>query len=1007
MAETPAKLLTLIEHFERNIESYRSPAYKEAQLRAEFVNPFFEALGWDVSNKEGHAEAYKDVIHEDAIQVGSGTKAPDYCFRIGGARKFFVETKKPSVDIKADGKGEGTPAYQLRRYAWSAKLPLSILTDFEEFAIYDCRIRPKPSDRVSTDRIFYCAYREYPEKWEYISNIFSKRAVLQGSFDRFAESKRGKRGTSQVDAEFLKEIEGWRDLLARNIALRNPDLSVRELNFAVQVTIDRVIFLRMAEDRGIETYGQLQSFLNGTEVYSRLRELYHRADERYNSGLFHFQKEKGRDEPDELTPRLKIDDKALKEIFKNLYYPDSPYEFSVLGGDILGNVYEQFLGKVIRLTANHRAAIEEKPEVKKAGGVYYTPAYIVDYIVKHTVGKLCDGKTPKQVAKLTILDPACGSGSFLIGAYTRLLDWHRDWYVEHDPKKHTNEIYQGAGGQWYLTTREKKRILLNNIFGVDIDSQAVEVTKLNLLLKLLEGENQDSLERQFKLWRERALPDLGSNIKCGNSLIGPDFYELHQTDLFDDEERYRINVFDWNAAFPKIMKSGGFDAVIGNPPYVRQEMLGDMKDYFSKHYRAYHGVADLYAYFIEKSLSLLSKTGRYGMIVSNKWMRANYGGPLRKLLAENYQVEQIVDFGELPVFQKVATFPSIIIAKHAETSPKPFVYAPIKELEPLFLEEHIAQLSYEVKQGNGETAQGWALVSKTHERLLEKIRAAGIPLAEYCGNTIRRGVLTGLNEAFVIDQETRDRLIAEDPRSAEILKPFVVGDDVRRYYIKPADKYLIFTRRGVDIDRYSATKRHLQKFRRELTPKKSGSSGPGRKPGAYQWYEIQDTIDYYDEFRKPKIIFPDIGKESRFSFDTAGLFVTNTVYIIPRNDICLLGILNSKLIWFHLMNTCTVLGDPRKGGRLRLFKQFVDLIPIRAISLSGPTDKVHHDKMVKLVESMLDLHQKLHAARTPMEKTALERQIDATDRQIDALVYELYGLTDEEIAIVEEATKKG
>ena len=210
-----------------------------------------------------------------------------------------------------------------------------------------------------------------------------------------------------------------------------------------------------------------------------------------------------------------------------------------MGADILGTVYEQFLGKVIRLTSGHRAVVEEKPEVKKAGGVYYTPAYIVDYIVKNTVDKLCEGKTPRQIEKLRIVDPACGSGSFLVGAYTTLLDYHRDWYVKDGSQKHTKEIYQGTGNQWYLTTQEKKRILLNNIYGVDIDSQSVEVTKLSLLLKVLDGENQDSLTRQLKMWRERALPDLGHNIKCGNSLIGPDFYQNKQMGLLEDQDRYR------------------------------------------------------------------------------------------------------------------------------------------------------------------------------------------------------------------------------------------------------------------------------------------------------------------------------------------------------------------------------------------------------------------------------------------------------------------------------------
>ncbi|MBW2650918.1 MAG: restriction endonuclease subunit M, partial [Deltaproteobacteria bacterium] len=362
----PEEIHELIERFDRNLDTYRSGRYNEAQVRQEFINPFFHALGWDVYNRQGYAEAYKDVIHEDAIKVGGAVKAPDYCFRIGGTRKFFLEAKKPSVNIKEDIH----PAYQLRRYAWSAKLPLSILTDFEELAVYDCRIKPVKTDKPSTARTLYFTYNEYSDRWDEIASIFSREAVLKGSFDKYVESSRAKRGTAEVDTAFLEEIERWRETLARNIALRNPGLTIRELNFAVQRTIDRIIFLRICEDRGIEQYGRLMSLRNGTQAYQRLCQLFQQADDRYNSGLFHFRKEKDRtSSPDDLTLDLAIDDKILRDIFTNLYYPDSPYEFSVLPADILGQVYEQFLGKVIRLTPGHRAVVEEKPEVKKAGGV--------------------------------------------------------------------------------------------------------------------------------------------------------------------------------------------------------------------------------------------------------------------------------------------------------------------------------------------------------------------------------------------------------------------------------------------------------------------------------------------------------------------------------------------------------------------------------------------------------------------------------------------------------------
>ena len=361
-----------------------------------FLNPLFEALGWDVNNKQGYAEAYKDVIYEDAIKIGAATKAPDYCFRIGGTRKFFVEAKKPTINLK----DASEPAFQLRRYAWSAKLPLSILTDFEEFVIYDCRVKPSQTDKAATARITYLTYPEYAQRWEEIASIFSREAILKGSFDTYAEATKGKRGTAEVDTAFLQEIESWREMLARHLASRNKPLTQRELNYAVQMTIDRIIFLRICEDRGIEEYEQLRALVKGDKVYERLLTLFRKADDRYNSGLFHFQKEKDNPEPpDTLTPCLVIEDKPLKEIIKRLYYPESPYEFSALPADVLGQVYEQFLGKVIRLTPSHQVQIEEKPEVIKAGGVYYTPTFIVNYIVQHTLSKLLEGKKPGPTRK--------------------------------------------------------------------------------------------------------------------------------------------------------------------------------------------------------------------------------------------------------------------------------------------------------------------------------------------------------------------------------------------------------------------------------------------------------------------------------------------------------------------------------------------------------------------------------------------------------------------------------
>ncbi|MFY9508733.1 MAG: TaqI-like C-terminal specificity domain-containing protein, partial [Candidatus Methanoculleus thermohydrogenotrophicum] len=989
----PDAIRSLVERFAYHRPAYLRGQYNETQLRREFIDPFFRALGWDVDNRKGLSEAYKEVAHEDPIKIRGQTNFLDYSFRIGGIRKFIVEAKKPSVAIKDDTES----ALQLRRYAWNAGLKLSILTNFEEFAVYDCTKPIRKGDTAGTARVRYITYQEYPEQWGWIAKIFSLECILKGAFDRFADSETDKKGTMGVDEAFLADIEDWRLILARNIALRNPAVTRDELNLAVQRTIDRIIFLRICEDRGIEPYGTLQELLLGDQVYQRLCDLFRHADDRYNSGLFHFEEEPGRNEPpDTLTLSLVIDDDVLKTIIRRLYYPESPYEFSAIPAEILGQIYEQFLGKVIRLTEGHRAKVEEKPEVRKAGGVFYTPTYIVDYIVRQTVGEVVQGKTPKEVSAITILDPACGSGSFLLGAYQFLLNWHRDWYIEHlvpvlkekgatspevrallspareGAQRHGRRgrrdaseqipIYKAANGtdsrvrsDWRLTTAERKRILTNNIYGVDIDQQAVEVTKLSLLLKVLEDESEETVSKQLTLFAERALPSLHDNIKCGNSLVASDIYDGLAV-LPGIEERKRINAFDWEREFAGILQRGGFDVVVGNPPYVRQETLGhEFKGYAKQHYAVYHGVADLYTYFIEKGVSLLRPGGVFGYIVANKWLRANYGKPLRRWLKER-RIEEIVDFGDLPVFQGATTYPCIIRVSSGEPR-ETFPVTEVASLDFADLSEYVRESSYLVRQDDLDD-DGWSLVDEQTSDLLKKVRGAGVPLGEYVQGKIYRGVLTGLNKAFVIDAETRDRLIAEDPRSAEVIKPFLAGRDVKRYAPLETDKFLIFTRRGIEINDYPAIKEYLKQFKKELMPRPKGWKGgkwEGRKPGSYQWYEIQDSIGYYQEFEKPKIIYAEIATRGQFTIDSDSHYSDTTSYIIGSDSPYLVGILNSTLWTFLFSNISSEI----RGGFFRWKRQYMENLPIRPIDPSDPADVARHDRMVTLVEAMLDLNRRL------------------------------------------------
>ena len=955
--EAKQKVGELCERFRYNLDVYKRSTYNEAQVRREFIDPFFEALDWDVSNRQGYAEQYKEVIHEATIKVGRSTRAPDYSFRIGGQRKFFVEAKKPAVNIKEDV----SPSYQLRRYAWSAKLPLSVVADFEEFSVFDCRIKPNQNDKPGVGRIGYYTFDEYLDRFDEIYDVFSREAILKGSFDRYAQSTKGKKGTAEVDSEFLKEIESWRELLAKNIALRNPEVSIYELNYAVQKLVDRIIFLRICEDRGIEPYGQLQTKAEsgGDEVYKHLVNHFKLAETKYNSGIFDF-------EADKITPGLRIDDRVLKTIIQSLYYPKSPYEFSVLGVEILGNVYEQFLGKVIRLTAGHQAKVETKPEVKKAGGVYYTPQYIVEYIVKNTVGNLIAGKTPDEIAELKILDPACGSGSFLIGAYTYLLRYHLDWYTSHQPKKHKEAVFQVKENEWYLTTGEKKRILLNNIFGVDIDQQAVEVTKLSLQLKLLEHESRESIDQQVKLGLEGVLPNLMDNIKCGNSLIGPDFYDIpqQQATLFDEAKLRRINVFDWNddvKGFGWIMKRGGFDVVIGNPPYLGgrewKKEFGNEYDYFIGNYDVAEYQFDIYVLFWERGIRLLKENGLIGLITPNTWLNNKGNIKLRRFILDNTAVLRITDYSRTRVFPKVVVL-SIVTILRRTSHLKGEVEIYISDDKDLKLSHEISQAVWYADKQNIFNIN----LRDVDVQLRQKIEINTVTLESLA--EVKFGIKLYETEKGKPPQkasDARNHIYEANTRLDQSYRPYLEGKDINRYEINWKNRWL--------------------KYGQNL-------AAP-RDPTLFEGARL--------------LVRRIVGTRLICSFTDSDYVTSQLLQIVkPYNEDqakYLLGILNSSLIAYYFRKTYN--RQDKTFPEIRIYE--LRSLPIRTIDFSNPKEVAQHDKLVSLVDNMLGLQKKYREARMERDKELYERQIKIVDEQIDGLVYDLYGLTEEEVKVVEKS----
>jgi type I restriction-modification system DNA methylase subunit len=933
------KIQELVTRFSEQLTAYKKSDYNETQTRRDFIDPFFKALGWDIDNEQGFAESYREVIHEDRVKVGTATKAPDYSFRLsGGQRLFFVEAKKPSVLIKDDIQ----PAYQVRRYGWSAKLNVSVITDFEEFAIYDCTKKPIPTDKTSVARVKYITYNDYISEWDFLWNTFSKEAVLKGSFDKFIGGNANKKGTATVDKEFLNSLDQWRTLLAETISKENKQLDEDELNFVVQQTLDRIIFLRICEDRSIEPYGRLKDCLNRGDYYENLLLEFKQADDKYNSGLFNFKKDK-------LSHQLKINNKTLKTIISQLYYPECPYEFSVLSVEILGSAYEQFLGKTITIDNRGKAVIELKPEVRKAGGVYYTPQYIVDYIVINTIGKLCEKKTPKEVAEIKIVDPACGSGSFLIGAYQFLLNWHKDYYTQNPNKK--NPLTPEGN----LTTPEKKKILLNSIFGVDIDTNAVEVTKLSLLLKCMEGETQASIAHQMKMFNERVLPTLDDNIKSGNSLIDTDYYD---TQLDFGEERI-IKPFSWQKAYPTVFKNGGFDVVIGNPPYVFTrdvDWSDEVKNYFwskfeiskgdDKSRKNQSGKINLYILFIIKSTELLNKNGCLSFIIPNGLLRTTTYDTARKFILERTSIERIVDLKD-GVFEGVTASTIIINLLNNNKKRDTLIIDANCKIDG-FVDEN---KTTKITQSNflNNVSHTFSLyINPLEQNLFTKISNSDFFLKD---------IIVDIIEGIVAHKE----FISDKKLSSEY-KPMLEGKDIKKFQTNFGGNYVLFDRKKI----HRARPDYVWEANKKIVIQRiSGGKSP-----------LVSTID----------------KEKYKAFASTNLLLIkdNLVKKYPYELIC--ALINSKLWNFYYSKNFS------NGSNLtvNISKTFLEMLPLPKLPNAEIVNKIS-----SIVENQLTLNEEIKIATLDTKKEQIKQKIEYNEDKINSLVYQLYDLTKEEIALVE------
>ena len=651
------------------------------------------------------------------------------------------------------------------------------------------------------------------------------------------------------------------------------------------------------------------------------------------------------------------------------------------------------------------------------------------------------------IDSIKVLDPACGSGAFPMGVLQRLVfllgkldpgngKW-KDRQLEQARLISDDTAREAAIGAIEAAFKQdnfdygRKLFLIQNcIFGVDIQPVAVQIAKLRCFIALIVEQRADEDRENRGIL---PLPNLETKFVAANSLISLDRPGLRSPEVIAKEaELAAVRRKHFTAKSPatkrkfrdldQVLRSeiGGllkavglpgsvadslaswspydqngtadffepgwmfgcdrFDLVIGNPPYVRQENIKPFKDIFKAKFECYTGTCDLFVYFFEQGIKLLNEGGFLSYICSNKYFRAGYGQKLREFLGRRSRLRQIIDFGDAPVFKAIA-YPSIILAQRGEPSRdervRVLTWEPgrdLSEFGAVWESESFSMLQSEL------TPDGWRLESGEVLGLLAKLRSAGLPLGEYVKGRFYRGILTGFNEAFVVDRVTRDRLVAEDARSAEVLKPYLRGRDVKRWVVNDPDLWLIFTRRGTDIEQYPAIKKHLLQFKERLTP------GTGRKAGSYKWFEIQDNVAYWEEFDTPKILYQEIATYQAFSWDESRFFSNNKTFLIPDANKFILALLNSSSVWFFLDHTVGKMA----GGTYAMQTPYISQIPI-------PDPKKDPDRVAQietLVQQILDQKQTNPAA-----------DVSAIEREIDQHVYQLYDLTIDEIAIVENTTR--
>jgi type I restriction-modification system DNA methylase subunit len=823
-------------------------------------------------------------------------------------------------------------------------LAVGLLTDFEEFCFYDCRIYPNESDPTDTGRFRYFKVSELPDNWEWLSGLLSREAVSGGSLRNFEIERKAPPGAKPIGESFLAEIEKFRKLLASDLASRNSLTSI-ELSGVVQTIIDRVIFLRVCEARGIENDESLLLAVSERDAFQNLKQLFMRADARYNSGLFH-------DAEMNLVNQgqLSVGSEVLRRIVKGLY-PPSPYEFSLIGADVLAQVYEQFLGKVIHVS-NDRVRIVDRPEVKKAGGVVYTPAPIVRHMVKTAIDESLT-RRPDRLKTFRICDPACGSGSFLVEVFDYLCDRTLQELAANTKASsggRNPRVISDGQGDWLLSSNEKKRILRDHVFGVDIDPQAVEVTKLSLLLKVLEGESREHIDRQLSLFQERALPDMDSNIICGNSLVTSEIISYNQEALFESDHRLKIRPFDWRPGFPTVFDrdQSGFDVVIGNPPYVllQDEFRDPTTDrYFREKYRVASYKLDTYHLFLERALGLLRHDGILSFITPTNWMTNNNLTQLRQILLDSSIVKSVevldtsafrgrsVDTAILTCISGTPTSSSIRISRVQMRG------GGIEEISSASLDPTRIRSSQQLLFSAGEVNEISALVDRIDT------------------NELRLGSVARVNFGKQLRDRDKHKLdVISVERLSDIQdshRPCYTGKDVKRWLVEWSGLACL----------------------ESTVAKRGGCWDP----------EVQDA--------KRKILCRQIGYFPEFGLDQLGFQCLNTAFLVtpledsPISSESLLGILNSDVIAAYWL---TKFWDRRRTFP-KIKGTYLKELPLPSLNRADLVEELSSN-----VIGAIRISADLARAKTPDARVQAQRALGVCEDIIQRVVADLYGLTEAE-----------